>query len=364
MQTKGIMLKCNSTKREIFAIALIMLCVSMASCGSDRSEPLGESLVTLKVTLPQHEIRDMDSPASRAGTSVPGETEESGITALKFFVFDADNSDALEIYKGIAIYNDGTSADPMWDPVNKTLRITVKQGNKKIYCLANWTDGALGMPQITEATITTIVQLTSQVRAHNAGIALTNPPVMTGYLAPNIVGDETNLSIDLIRQIARVELSFKLSDVLTIMRTSDIKITGVKFLNLPSASFVFPQTPVASPAGSTTWGQTAVAGTTSAQLTGTAVEYETMYYIPEYYPGGATNATVMVIEANYNGITTYYRITMDPSENTTYTHAAYAIERNHTYQYTVTIQGLGASTMPTRGPDSEQANVTYKLEIK
>lgn len=357
------MLKRIYIKRRIVSILVAIFCMTLFSCSDN--DNLGSSepgLVTLRVTLPQDEEIDMNSPASRTGDPVPGETDESKITTLKFFIFSGGT---LEEYKGISIDGFGNSSDPMWDPVAKTLRITVTQGTKDIYCLANWIDDTSGMPKIDKSNVTNIASLTGQIRTHNSGI-LSNPPVMTGYLQKNIQGDESEIKIQLRRQIARVELSFKLSDILSTIGTSDIKVTGVKFLKLPATSYVFPKSPISSPSGVTTWGQSSFTGATSPKLTGTATAYATRYYIPEYTPV-QTNATVMVISATYNGTPTYYSVVLNPAEspkNGTYPHTPYAIERNHTYRYTLTIEGIGDANVPTRSIASERTNITYELEIK
>lgn len=327
----------------------------LSSCNDSTDGPADPGLVTLKVTLPQDEVYDMESPTSRAGDPVTGVGDESKIESMKFFVYNKDNSDAFEVY--------ATSVNnSMWDEATKTLRITVTQGNKKIYAIANWTDGGNGMTAI--AGNHTIANLLSKTRTHT-NFTLSNPPVMTGYWEGNIQGNETNLTIPLRRQIARVELAFKLSDVLSLDTRADIRIKGVKFLKLPSASYVFPQSSVVNPGGVTLWAQTAFTGTESAKLTGTKLDYATKYYIPENAPTSA-NATTMVISALYNNVQTYYSLAINPALSTNFPHTpAYAIERNHTYQYTITIEGKGTDTAPTtRSAVSDHTNITYKLEIK
>ncbi|NDV84138.1 fimbrial protein [Bacteroides sp. 51] len=342
----------------ISPVVFVACCMSLLSSCSDNADgPADPRLVTLKVTLPQDEVYDMNSPASRTGSPVGGIGDESKIESVKFFIYNADNSDQFEVYAT-------SENNSMWDDATKTLRITVAQGNKKIYCIANWADDAAkGMAAI--AGNMTIASLTSKTRTHT-NLVLSNPPVMAGSLSVNILGSETTpFVIPLRRQIARVELAFKLSDVLSIDNTADIKITGVKFLKLPSASYVFPQSSIACPSGTTLWPQTTFTGTTSAKLTGTKVDYATKYYIPENAPAAA-NATTMVIGATYNGVPTYYSIAINPRYSTNYPHTPdYVIERNHTYQYTITIEGRGADTAPaTRSDVSDSTNITYKLEIK
>lgn len=356
------MLKRVYIKKWIVSVLIAIFCMTLFSC-SDSQESIAPGLVTLKVTLPQEEVYDMNSPASRTGNPVQGEGDESKISFLKFFIFNG-STNALEEYRSISIADNGTSTDPMWDSNTRTLRITVTQGQKKIYCLANWTDNNVdGMPAITNS-ITTIAGLTSQIRNHGlTNPVLNNPPVMTGYLEKNIVGDEPGLTIPLRRQIARVELSFKLSDALIAgSSTADIKIKGVKFLRLPSSSYVFPQTPVGSPVG-TPWSQTTFTGVESEKLTGSLVSYATKYYIPENVPSMA-NATTMVISAIYNGTQTYYSIVINPALSSNYPHAAYVIERNHTYQYTITVEGIGDANAPTRSSISGNTGISYQLEIK
>lgn len=358
---------CDYLKKQIATIAIVAFSVCVSSCSSSSSdidEPVGESLVTLKIVLPQDEVSDMDSQMSRNGSTVPSDDlEESRIFSLKFFIFDTDNSNVLEQYKSVAIDSNGESTDPMWDKDNRTLRITVTQGNKWINCLANWTDVASdGMPAVGDGVV--LSNLMNLTRVHT-NLVLSNPPVMAGYQSESIVGNEPFLSIKLARQIGRVELAFLLSDVLNANPSPEIKITGVKFLNLPSTSYVFSK--VASPSGLSLWSQGTFSGATSGALTATAANYATRYYIPEYYPSGESTATTMVIRALYNGVPTYYSLVLNPASspnNTIYNHPAYAIERNHTYQYTITIEGIGESTAPTRSADSVSAGITYKLEIK
>lgn len=339
----------------ISPIVLVACCMSLLlSCSDNADGSADPKLVTLKVTLPQDEIYDMNSPGSRSGAQVPGEGDESKIASIKFFVYNADNSDAFEVYAT-------SENNSMWDEATKTLRITVTPGNKKIYCLANWTDGGNGMAVIANSM--PIATLTGKTRTHTS-FTLSNPPVMTGYLEKDIVGNETNLTIPLKRQIARVELAFKLSETLNAGNTTNIKIQGVKFLKLPPTSYVFPKTSVVN-LGGTLWAQAAFVGTESAKLTTTKADYATKYYIPENAPVPA-NATVMVISALYNGDQTYYRLVINPNESTNYPHTpAYVIERNHTYQYTITIEGKGTDAVPTtRSAVLEDTNITYKLEIK
>lgn len=337
----------------ISPVLFMACCIPFLASCSDTNEPADPGLVTLRVTLPEDEVYDMNSPASRAGGTGQVVGDESKIESLKFFIYNKDTN-AFEVYAT-------TAGNSMWDPITKTLRITVTQGNKKIYCIANWTDGGSGMAAIADNI--PLATLISKTRTHT-NLALSNPPVMTGYLEKTIVGNEPDLTIPLRRQIARVELAFKLSDVLSVDTRADIKITGAKFLKLPSASYVFPQTSVACPNGTTLWSQTAFTGVTSAKLTGTKTDYTTKYYIPENAPA-TENATTMVISATYNGTPTYYSIKIDPSKSTDYVHAANVIERNHTYQYTITVEGRGADTAPTtRSAVSDNANISYELEIK
>lgn len=350
------MLKKKRVKR-FNAIFLMVCCISMlSSCNDGVDEVVGSSLVTLNVTLPQDDMPEMESPVLRSGNLTGGVGDESKIESMKIFIFNKDNS-AFEVY--------ATSVNnSMWDDVAKTLRVTVTQGNKRIYCITNWTDGGDGMTTI--ANNQTIANLESAIRSHANSFTIGNPPVMTGYFEGSIVGNETDLTIPLKRQIARVELSFKLSDVLSVDTRADIKITGVKFMKLPSASFVFPKLSLANPGGVTLWNQMAFTGVTTGKLTGTKADYPTKYYIPENVPTAA-NATIMVVSATYNGDPTYYSIMIDPSKspsNASHPHVPYAIERNHTYQYDITINGKGVATAPTRSGISEGINVSYKLEIK
>lgn len=357
------MYKGNFVKEGISAILVILCCACVSSCSNHTDEQAGECLVTLKLTLPQDEAYDMNTPAGRAGSVVPGDPEESKITSLKFMLFKTGQT-TPEVYKDITIDSGGNSSDPMWDPVNNTLRVAVAPGYKEIYCLVNWTDGGSGMAAITESQAT-ITLLGNQTRGHT-NFNLSNPPVMTAYMGRNIAGDEQDLPLNLTRQVARVEFSFLLSETLRLLGT-DVKIHGVCLTQQPSLSYVFPRLVAGSPSGTTVWTSTTFFGTVSASLTATAAYYR-LLYTPEYYPASASNATVAIIHAEYNGKATYYPIVINPAENTTYTHSPYAIERNHTYQYTVTIDGLGndssSSIEPARSANAGLQNFTYTLDIK
>lgn len=344
--------------KRIGATWLMACCLLLLVACSESSvnAPAEKQLVTFKVVLPQDEVHNMDAPESRAGGNtgtVVG--DESKIESLQFFVFDGV-SNTFETY--------ATSVgNPMWDAATRTIRITVTQGKKKIYCLANWTDGVNGMT--AAAGLNTIAALGNLTRTHAASTTMM-PPVMTGYLEPTITGS-VPLTIQLVRQIARVELAFKLSDVLAAGTPAAVQITGVKFLKLPSASFALPKT--ASPAAGT-WSSAYASITNTGALTGTSTGFDaTKFYLPEFYPASSAAAAVMVIKAKYNGVDSYYRIVLDPAEspqNGTYNHPANVIERNHTYQYTITVDGIGeASDITTRGGAmGNSANITYKLDIK
>jgi hypothetical protein len=305
---------------------------------------------------------------SRSGIPLPGTPDESKIQTLKFFVFKSDNN-TLEQYKSITINADYTSSDPMWNATTRSLRILVIPGPKRIYCVANWAATPTAeMPAITDLTVTDTATLLAATRVHT-GVTPQNPPVMSGRLTKNIVGNELDLTMTLSRQVAMVNI-YPMIASLPNSLGAEITIEGVKFMRLAGKSYIFEQKPVANPANST-WDQTAFEGVHSAPVTAltsaTAVKYPVSYYIPENIATSASAATYMIVKALYNGVPTYYTVVLN-GPNAPHT-APYAVERNHSYDYYLTIQGLGAATatlFPSKGNNNDPGfiNIQSKLEVR
>jgi hypothetical protein len=321
---------------------------------------LNKNVVMLKVMLPD-EVKHNLQPVMRSGETVVGTEAESGIRTLRFFVYD--DTDAIEVYKCVEIENDWTSSDAAWDAIDKSLRVSVTVGTKKIYCIANWAvTSTAEMPLIDETTASSVTNLLSRIRVHQ-NVTPSNPPVMTGVVTETIDGNRQDLKIQLRRQIARVELCPKISEDLALLG-ANVSITGVKFKNLATHAYLFPQASLSSPASNGVWNQTAFAGDTLA-LTGKATDYGTTYYIPEYVPADGSKATVMVVRVKYNGTTVYYNVVLDPSVSINYPHKAYTIERNHTYLYNLTILGKGSETETRAVADTRKSvDIVYELDIK
>lgn len=365
------MIKYCYTKLNALSLIVGML-LSFSSCGFSEEGVKTESYVTLQVKFPESESEDFNEK-TRAGTPVDGEADESKITSLKFFVFKSAND--LEAYQSITIDGTGHSSDPMWDRSTKALRITVKPGTKQIYCVANWTDGAQGMGAligntVSGGTISSTTQLLSTLRGHN-GITPGIPLVMTGKKENHTINAaDQKVTIDMVRQTSKVEVSAKLDPTLASMN-AQVRITGIKFRNMPQQSYLFARSPGASPAPATVWHQTAFSGPTSVaespMLTTTVAKYNERYFIPEHYANAVqASVTQMIIRAEYYGQPTYYRINMC-ADTQNPVHTSHTIERNHLYRYTVTIRGIGSSdeNAATRAADNPGvANISYELEIK
>jgi hypothetical protein len=331
----------------------------------DRSKPLDDSLVTLKIVLPGDTVQNIRPDGTRAGDNVSGSEAESRISALRFLVYDQKGTQ-MEIYKSVRINADWTSDDPMWDAASKSLRIPMTQGTKRIHCVANWADPSTpDMPSIDTSTAENETVLLATERKHD-GVKLVNPPVMTASLiSVKISADTQNVPIEFKRQVARVELCPNISEELDLLGAR-VRITGVKFRNLPSRAYLFPKSTLASPASITQWDQSDFTEFTSnVLLTQTAVDLETKCYIPEYKPSGQDVAAVMIVRADFNGQTLYYNIVVDPSTSATPKHKAFEIERNHTYRYCLTILGEGSATETTRSAGVPACtNLIYRLEIR
>ncbi|MDR3118697.1 MAG: hypothetical protein LBU44_04655 [Mediterranea sp.] len=345
----------------------VVCCIPLLlSCNKAEELLPAKNLVTFKLMLPGDEEQDL-LPVSRSGVEIGGTEDETGIRTLRFLIYN--NTGAIEAYKCIEIRDDWTSPDAMWNVADKSLNMLVTVGEKKIYCIANWDiTPTEEMPRIDETTAPTVAELLQKVRVHR-NVTPANPPVMTGFITEKIDNIKQNFKIQLKRQVARVELSSKISEDLSLLG-ANVSITGVMFANLPTHAYVFPQTSLSSPTPNEVWDQTAFVGDTLA-LTKDAAMYGTTYYIPEYAPGNKPAATVMIVRTNYNGKTVYYSVVLDPSVSKAHPHKAYVIERNHTYLYNLTLFGIGAATNTARNAktrvDDTQMNdtvITYELEIK
>jgi hypothetical protein len=345
----------------LFAACCILL---FTACHDTEKHLADNSLVTIKVVLPDDNAHGFQSGGTRSGAKVQGSEAESKINTLKFLIYNQAGTE-VEIYKSIKINADWTSDDPMWDATGKYLRIPLTQGNKRIYCIANWADPETAdMPVIDKSTAGNVTTLLAMERKHD-GVKLANPPVMTASLPSVSISAATqNLSIELKRQIARIELSPNLSQELALLG-AHVKITGIKFKNLPTKAYLFPRSPLASPSATGQWNQSDFIEITPAQpLKQTAIDLETKCYIPEYKPEGQSTATVMVIRADFNGRTLYYDLVINPAVSASPAHTAFEIERNHTYRYKLTILGEGYASETRSTGNRADANLTYKLEIK
>lgn len=320
------------------------------SCHNTAENDPGDILLRIVIPENQKTIHQLQGKATEPGTA-----DESRISTLTFFVF---NATACELYKNITINNDNTSSDPMWDPTLSTLRLTVTPGAKRIYAIANWTATSPEMPDLTP--IADSATLLSTIRVHN-GVTPTNPPVMTGRLQTTLTGSEQHLRLDLTRQVTRVDLYPLLSTSVSIL--GNVTIEGVRFMQLAQRAYLFPRSPGVSPATGV-WDQPGFTGA-SMPVTTTAAKYGGPFYIPEFY-GNSTLFSYMVIRAKYNGTDTYYSIPVNG--HTGALPAQYAVQRNYIYAYYVTIQGLGsdAPVVPVSGNFNLPAiaNIEYKLEIK
>ena len=340
---------------------LVACCMSLLSSCNDSEKYVDDSLVTLKVVLPGDDLQEIQSDETRAGISEPGIEAESKINTLIFMIYNASN--VVEIEKSVEIKSDWTSDDPMWDKNGKSLRIPVTQGSKQIYCIANWSlTGTTEMPLINKTTAPNPATLTGFIRNH-ANITPDNPPVMTASISTNITAGMQEMPVELKRQVARIELWPNISKELSVLG-ANVQITGIKFKSLATQAYLFPKSPVASPSGNGQWNQSDYFDIASSALGETASEFATKYYIPEYVPTGETTATEMIIRALYNDNVTYYRLKINPAVDASHT-IPYAIERNHTYRYYLTILGKGSDSEVTRSiSDQADISLAYKLEIR
>jgi hypothetical protein len=294
-------------------------------------------MITLSIS-----VAEADEHSSRGGTPLPGTAEESRIKTLKIFVFRSDDN-TLEQYKGVLINDNNTSDDPSWNAATKSLRVVITPGNKRVYCVANWaaTPDA-EMPELSDQTIADTATLLAVTRAHG-GVTPRNPPVMSGRMTRNITGAEQELGITIERQVAMVNIYPMLSPLLGAL-DANVTIEGVKFTRLAGASYLFPRVPAVNPAG-VAWDQSAFEGVSSARVTATtpaaAVKYPVTYYIPENIAADENAATRVTVKAIYNGATVYYSLPLR-GEGVPSPHA---VERNHAYNYYLTIQGVGAATV-------------------
>lgn len=351
-------------KDALFPVLALLCCsVLLTSCNKDFDSTVNETYnLQLSFNIPDAKENNSSvetNEVTKHGTPVPGSTDESAIRELAIFVF---SSGTLETTKFLSIDSSNSSTDSAWDSATSSVRLIVTAGTKDIYMIANWSGTATTeMPDITG--ITTVAGLTSQIRYHN-GVTPTNPPVMTGMTTVTITGGEQNLFVDLTRQIARVDTNFKINDYLLTVG-ANVTIQGIKFTGLAQQAYLYPKATPASPS-TATWDQTSFVGTASSQLTGTSTAYE-LYYIPEYI-GSSPSHTTMIIHAKYNGTDTYYGVAMN--NETGAVPAQYGVERNHSYRYFITIQGVGSSTesgAATRAMDLDAdngANIIYELVIE
>ncbi|GEM_PF-4815669 len=365
------MLHYNYPKLIASAI-LVWASMSFFSCSETEQGTPTESLITLQVKMPENASGNSLEKKTRAGTEVDGDADENKITKLKFFIYEQSPA-KLEVYKEITLNEDGHSEDPMWDKGAGALRITVTPGDKRIYCIANWQDNAAkGMPAINDenGNNATYQTLLNNIRQHE-DISMYDldamPIVMTGEVVRTINASDQDVDIQLIRQIAKVEVHAKLASSISGFNPQ-VKIKGIKFKRIPKQSYLFPKS--SSPAAVTVWHQTEYTGPLSKDLTATAQRYDYRYYIPEYY-AAATTVTQMYINAEYNERNMYYRIDLcAPGSNPQPAHNQYTIERNHIYKYTISIQGEGSTTEAgaavARSADNNPgvANITYELEVK
>lgn len=346
-------------------VLLVACCIALLSSCNDSDKLVDDSLVTLKIVLPVDELQDVKSDETRAGTSTPGTEEESKINTLIFLIYNSGGT-AIENYETVTIDNEWVGDHPMWDKNSKSLRIPVTQGIKRIYCIANWSlTGTTEMPVIDKTSASTETKLLNFVRDHT-NVTPGNPPVMTADVGQvNITATMQEMPVKLRRQVARIELWPNINDVLSTLG-AEVQITGIKFKSMPTKAYLFQKSPVASPSSIGQWNQSDFTAITSSNLTTTATEFATKYYIPEYVPGNNESlATEMVIRALYEGRTLYYRLKIDPSVNATPAHNKYTIERNHTYRYYLTIIGEGSTSETTRSFSGKaDTGIAFKLEIR
>lgn len=349
------------TKSLKLSVICILLMTAATSC--KREKPTQEpGFVNVTIAIPSSpKVIDQ----TKHGNLEEGLVDESKIKTITFIVFKSATE--RESYKTVSI-NNNISSDPMWDVSNLTMRLLLTPGQKTIYAIANWElTPTAEMPNLE--TNTTIAQLTGVVRTHNGIIPSGVAPVMTGSLSPNIVGGDQDLKIDLTRQIARVDVYPMISANMKALEAV-ISLEGVKFNNMAQRAYLFPQASYVSPSN-LTWNQTDyVAGTTGVKITATtqaealaAKSYSTSY-IPEYFGAStSTAATTLLIKAKYNGTDSYYSIPINPPGGV----KTYAVERNHIYEYYVTIQGIGSATSAFNPFDISEpgvANVKCITEIR
>lgn len=351
----------NSLKLSVICI-LLMATATSCVIGEGNTDP---GFVDIVIAIPDSPKEVIEQ--ARHGVAVDDvQTGESQLTTLTFIVFN--NANVREEYREITINPDNTSSDPMWEQSTSTMRLVLVPGQKTIYVVANWSlNPTTDMPDLS--LFSTPTTLETAVRTHTdmvSGVA----PVMSGKLASvTVAGGDLRRSIILTRQIARVDVYPLIADVLKITEAK-ISLEGIKFIKLPQKSYLFPQTPIASPV-TATWDQpTYKAGTSGVILTATTqAEATTLYsrsYIPEYIGESASSATTMLIKAKYNGQDTYYKIVLQNQQGVLSANQ-YKVERNHIYEYYVTIVGQGSddeSFSPSDLGVAGVANVKYVTEIR
>jgi hypothetical protein len=333
----------------------VLVAVILSSCVKEEvdggARPPVDGTITLKVVMPGHRDETaIVAPSSRSLGIVPASAGESRITNLRFFIFK-DDENRLERYRTVILANDGTSSDSAWNASDRTLQITVSPGPKRIYCVANWSwTPTAEMPLLDDTTVTDTASLLAIKRLHD-GIMPGNPPVMSGFLARDIVGNEGGLAIPLARQTARVVIFPMISSTMQLFHAR-LTIEGVKFARLAKESSLFERYPALSPAGR--WNENDFTGTRSVPVTAVktedAVAYPVHYHLPENIATSEPAATAMIIKALYNGRITYYTVTLGETATGSVSHA---LRRNHSYNYYLTIQGSGspvAITTPGANP--------------
>jgi hypothetical protein len=325
----------------------IFVTLAVAACTKDarrEATPPVDGMITLKVEIPRA-YTDSAFPGSRADGPVAGTAEESRVNHLRFFVFKSDR-DSLECYAEATIKDDGTSTSPAWDAANQSLRVVVAPGPKRVYCVANWAATPTAeMPELTDQTIADTASLVARTRVH-AGVSPTNPPVMSGRMTRLLTGKEESISIPLTRQVARVGISPVLSR--TMQDRARIEIDGVKFKRLPRESLVFESTSRQAPLPVGSWHESAFRGASGVRVLDSVTRYPTYFYVPENTTMTAANATLMIIKARYEGVATYYAMTLNRTPPTG--QPAFTLTRNYYYNYILTIAGKGSDAEPTNAP--------------
>lgn len=335
------------------SVICILLMAAAVSCIGEKAVP-ESGYIDVTVVIPDSPKEVIEE--SRHGALEPGSTDESKITTLTFFVFSGGT---LEKYVTV-----DTSSDPMWDQSKLTFRMLLTLGTKTIYAIANWSlTPTAEMPAL--GSITTTTALENAVRIHDGVTPSGVAPVMSGKLGITLSGGDQDVKISLTRQIARVDVYPMISDIMAMDAT--ISVEGVRFTNLAKSAYIFARATAASPTGAGTWDQTVYSGGISGNITATtntSAKFYSTFYIPEYI-GSASSATTMFIKAKYNGKDTYYSIPVNGQSGAL--PSQYAVERNHIYEYYVTIQGIGSETASFSPFDRSApgvANVKYITEIR